>query len=65
MTDQTYSVPGISCDHCATAIRAAAGDVAGVRAVTVDVPGKLVRVAGDGDAAAVRAAIAEAGYEAA
>jgi copper chaperone len=63
MNDLLFSVPGITCEHCATAIREAVQEVAGVSAAEVDVPGKTVRVAGAGDPAAVRAAIADAGYE--
>jgi copper chaperone CopZ len=59
---RTYSVPGISCDHCKRAIEGEVGAVAGVDAVVVDVDGKLVTVTG-GDDAAVRAAIDDAGYD--
>ncbi|MEV4709316.1 heavy-metal-associated domain-containing protein [Actinoplanes sp. NPDC049316] len=64
MNDQLFSVPGISCGHCATAIRHEVGAVPGVRHVDVDLAGKTVRVTG-GEERAIRAAIAEAGYEAA
>ena len=64
MNVQLFSVPGITCGHCATAIREAVRCVPGVSGVDVDIAGKTVRVAGDGDAAAVRAAIADAGYQA-
>jgi copper ion binding protein len=66
MTDiahaRTYSVPGISCDHCKHAIETEVGLVAGVSAVVVDVDSKSVRVEG-GEDTAIRAAIDEAGYE--
>lgn len=65
MTQQMFSVPGITCDHCATAIRQSVREVPGVHAVDVDVPARTVSVTGDGDTAAVRAAIADAGYQAA
>ena len=65
MNDQLFSVPGITCGHCATAIREAVRCVPGVRDVDVDIDAKTVRVAGGGDAAALRAAIADAGYQAA
>ena len=65
MNEQLFSVPGITCGHCATAIREAVHCVPGVSGVDVDIAGKTVRVAGDGDTAAVRAAIADAGYQAA
>jgi len=58
----TYSVPGISCDHCRKAIEGEVTGVAGVSAVVVDVATKLVTVTG-GEDAAVRAAIDDAGYD--
>jgi copper chaperone len=60
----TYSVPGISCGHCRTAITDEVSGVAGVSAVDVDLAGKVVAVTGAGvDDAAVRDAIDEAGYD--
>ena len=60
----TYSVPGISCDHCRTAITGEVTKVAGVSAVDVDLDTKTVTVAGAGfNDAAVRDAIDEAGYD--
>jgi copper chaperone len=60
----TYSVPGISCGHCRTAINSEVTDVAGVGAVDVDLDTKTVTVTGAGfNDAAVRGAIDEAGYE--
>ena len=62
-TELTYRVEGMSCSHCEHAVSAEVGQVAGVVAVAVDLPGKLVRVRGTGvEDAAVRAAIDEAGY---
>jgi copper chaperone len=64
MQTLTYSVPGISCGHCRTAITAEVSGVAGVSAVDVDLAGKVVTVTGAGvDGAAVRDAIDEAGYD--
>jgi copper chaperone len=66
MTNETatYSVPGVSCDHCRTAISAEVGAVPGVDAVDVDLDRKIVTVHGTAlDDAAVRAAIDEAGYD--
>jgi copper chaperone len=61
-----YLVDGIHCDHCGHAIRSEVIKVPGVADVTVDIEGKEVTVRGDAvDEAAVRAAIREAGYEAA
>ena len=61
--DITYSVPAIHCAHCALSIREEVSEVAGVDAVDVDLEAKRVIVRGhELDGAAVRAAIAEAGY---
>jgi copper chaperone len=62
----TYTVPAIHCAHCATSIREEVYEVEGVEDVAVDLDTKLVTVSGrDLDDAALRAAIEEAGYEAA
>ena len=62
----TYTVPAIHCEHCAMSIREELSEVEGVDAVDVDLDAKLVSVAGrDLDDAALRSAIADAGYEAA
>jgi copper chaperone len=60
----TYSVPDISCGHCRTAITNEVQTVAGVESVEVDLNAKTVTVTGEPlDAAAIVAAIDEAGYE--
>ena len=60
----TYSVPGVSCEHCRTAITTEVTAVAGVASVAVDLERKVVTVQGAGvDDAAVREAIDEAGYD--
>ncbi len=62
----TYSVPAIHCAHCELSIREEVTDVDGVDDVVVDLETRLVTVSGrDLDDAALRAAIAEAGYDAA
>jgi copper chaperone CopZ len=62
----TYSVPAIHCAHCEMSIREELAEVEGVDEVAVDLDAKLVTVTGhELDDAAVRAAIVEAGYEAA
>jgi copper chaperone CopZ len=61
----TYQVPGMSCEHCRTAVTGEVTRLPGVRAVDVDLDTKLVRVHGTAvDDAAVVAAIDEAGYDA-
>ena len=62
----TYFVPAVHCEHCALSIREEVGEVEGVEGVDVDLEAKVVTVRGRAlDDAALRAAIAEAGYEAA
>ena len=62
----TYTVPAIHCAHCVASIREEVSEVEGVDDVAVDLDTKLVTVSGSNlDEAAVRAAIEEAGYEAA
>jgi copper chaperone len=61
-----YRVPAIHCEHCAMSIREEVSEVGGVDAVEVDLEARAVTVTGrELDDAALRAAIAEAGYEAA
>lgn len=65
MTEITYIVPDMSCSHCTTAVSSHLALVAGVREVAVDLDAKRVVVRGeDLDDASLKAAIAEAGYEA-
>jgi copper chaperone len=58
-------VTGMSCDHCANAIRAEIGKLPGVTDVDVDVPAGKVQITAErlpGDAV-LRSAVEEAGYE--
>jgi copper chaperone len=65
-TVKTYNVPGMSCRHCVIAVTEEVERVAGVESVEVSLEAKHVTVRGRGlDDAALRAAIHEAGYEAA
>lgn len=62
----TYSVPAINCDHCAMSIREEVSEVDGVDHVDVDLDAKVVTVHGrELSDERLRAAIREAGYEAA
>ncbi len=64
--EASYVVPGMSCNHCKTAVAGELRRVAGVAEVDVDLETKLVLVRGEAlDEAVLRAAIEEAGYEAA
>lgn len=62
----TYTVPGMHCGHCKAWVTEELSALEGVESVGVDLDTKLVVVTGSGlDDAALRAAIEEAGYEAA
>lgn len=66
MSTSTYTVSGMTCAHCAASVREEIEEVPGVTGVEVDVASGRVDVSTDGaeaDPAAVRAAVAEAGYE--
>jgi copper ion binding protein len=64
-TTTTWTVTGMTCDHCVRAVTEEVGEVGGVTSVQVDLgTGRLV-VESDGpiDAAALVAAVDEAGYQ--
>jgi copper chaperone len=63
---EVYLVAGMHCGHCERAVKEEVVAVPGVASVDVDLETKLVTVTGESlDDAALRAAIEEAGYEAA
>jgi len=60
----TYTVSGMTCGHCKSAVESELGRVPGVEFVEADLDTKLVLVRGEGlKDSALRAAIAEAGYD--
>jgi copper chaperone CopZ len=64
-TNLSFTVEGMSCDHCRVAITSEVTQVSGVQSVDIDLDAKIVRVSGaDLDPAAVVDAIDEAGYDA-
>ena len=65
MTEATYSVTGMTCDHCVRAVQTEVGKIAGVSSVSVDLGAGRMTLRSDGpvDDDVVRAAVEEAGYE--
>ena len=61
---ETHNVVGMTCDHCARAVRTEVGAIEGVTDVAVDVAAGVVRVTAEQPvpAATLRDAVEEAGY---
>jgi copper chaperone len=65
VSTRSITVTGMTCEHCARAVRAEISRLPGVSGVDVDVAAGTVRISGDplpGDAQ-LRGAVEEAGYE--
>ena len=61
---RTLSIDGMSCKHCVQHVREALESVSGVEVESVDLAAKRAVVSGQAlDEAALKAAVAEAGYE--
>ena len=64
MTDRSYQVDGMSCEHCVYAVSSEIGRLAGVESVAVDLASGEVTVTGDGYTdEQIRDAVDEAGYQ--
>lgn len=65
MSESTYTVTGMTCEHCASAVRQELGALDGVRTVDVDVASGRVTVTSDVELSTedVRSAVDEAGYQ--
>ena len=65
MTTSTYTVTGMTCEHCVRAVSEEVGRLEGVQRVEVDLAAGAVTVESSAalDDAAVAAAVDEAGYE--
>ena len=65
MSEQTYTVTGMTCEHCVRSVTEEIGEIDGVTGVVVDLPTGRVTVnsSKDLDVADVRGAVKEAGYE--
>jgi copper chaperone len=65
MTEATYSVKGMTCDHCVRAVETEVGKIPGVSSVAVDLGDGRVTVMSDEpvDPGTIREAVEEAGFE--
>ena len=65
MSTSSYTVRGMTCDHCASSVRAEVAALPGVADVAVDVATGRVQVTAQAplSEAQVREAVEEAGYE--
>ena len=64
INERSYTVTGMTCSHCVASVREDVSEVAGVETVDVDLTSGRLSVGGTGfDDDAVRAAVAEAGYQ--
>ena len=65
MSERTYTVTGMTCQHCVASVTEEISEIDGVTGVVVDLPTGAVTVTSNRpvDAAEVRAAVEEAGYQ--
>lgn len=65
MSTATYTVTGMTCQHCVASVTEEIGELSGVQGVDVDLPTGAVIVTSEQplDAEAVRSAVEEAGYQ--
>jgi len=65
VSEQTFTVAGMTCGHCVQSVTEEVGGIAGVTGVEVDLPtgAVTVRAAGEISVAEVRGAVEEAGYQ--
>ncbi len=61
-TETTYTVSGMTCQHCAASVREEVGELPGVERVDVELEGGRVTVVGAAPRESVAAAVAVAGY---
>lgn len=65
MSTATYTVSGMTCQHCVASVTEEIGEITGVTGVDVDLATGAVVVTSEGDITddAVREAVREAGYD--
>lgn len=61
----TYTVTGMTCEHCVSSVREEIGEIAGVSDIDVDLASGAVTVTSEQplDDTSVRTAVEEAGYQ--
>lgn len=66
MSTVTFSIPGISCNHCVHTIKTEVGEIPGVSSVDATADGKQATISFDDPATeeAIRALLAEINYPA-
>ena len=64
MTEKSYTVVGMTCDHCVLSVREEVSGVDGIDAVDVNLTSGRLHIRGESVSdAAVSDAVADAGYE--
>ena len=65
MSTTTYTVAGMTCEHCVASVTEEVSEIGSIRDVQVDLSTGALTVTSDGDVddLAIRAAVAEAGYQ--
>lgn len=65
MSTATYTVTGMTCEHCVKSVTEEISELPGVQGVQVDLPTGAVTVTSEQplDTGVVRSAVEEAGYE--
>ena len=64
MTEKSFTVVGMSCDHCVLSVREEVSEVDGIENVDVDLASGRLQVRGENVSdTAVSDAVADAGYE--
>ena len=59
----TYTVTGMTCEHCVASVTEEVSEIDGVTGAQVDLATGQLTVEGDASEQAVRAAVEEAGYQ--
>lgn len=59
---RTYTVQGMTCEHCRASVLEEVGELDGVEAVEVDLESGCLEVRGAASDEAIAGAVAEAGY---